>query len=128
MANGTSKSDAVRRLAALIDQIVTERNVSLNSVALRAGITEGYLSRIRRGQVINPPSPNVLKKLAPVLRVPYHELLRAAGYLDDDEDLEAQHLMHRARHELSPDDYEEVLAYVRFRLDRARVRQNRTQS
>jgi len=53
---------------------------SLSAVAQRASISHSYLSQLETGQV-EQPLPRILKKLADALRIPYTEILYAAGYL-----------------------------------------------
>lgn len=55
---------------------------SIRAVALRAGISNSYLSQVETGQV-KQPLPDVLKKLAQALDVPYLDLMKAAGYLPE---------------------------------------------
>jgi transcriptional regulator with XRE-family HTH domain len=64
-------------------------NISIQELSRRSGVTAGYINRLERGEKTTSgnepitPSPQVLKKLAPHLEVDYHDLLRAAGHLDD---------------------------------------------
>ena len=53
---------------------------SLRSVAKRAGISDAYLSQLETGKV-KQPLPKVLKNISSVFKVPYEEILGAAGYL-----------------------------------------------
>lgn len=59
---------------------------TLNQFALAAGVNAGHLSRILNGNFKNPPSPELLKKIANNSRgeVSYNELLVAARYIDND--------------------------------------------
>lgn len=63
---------------------------TLNQFALGAGINAGHLSRILNGNFKNPPSPEILKKIAKNSHgeVSYEELLRASKYIDDIPDKE----------------------------------------
>jgi transcriptional regulator with XRE-family HTH domain len=54
--------------------------LSLRDVAEASGLALGYVHRVERGQV-RDPSPHALRALARALRVPYTQLMRAAGYL-----------------------------------------------
>lgn len=62
-------------------------NKTLNQFALVCGVNAGHLSRILNGNFKNPPSPETLKKIAKSSRgeVNYEELLKASGYLEDDD-------------------------------------------
>jgi transcriptional regulator with XRE-family HTH domain len=62
----------------------TEKKLSLREVEQMSGVSNSYLGLIERGQ--RPiPGADILKKLAPVYDVPVRDLLRAAGYLKDEE-------------------------------------------
>ena len=52
---------------------------SLRDVAGEAEISAAYLQKLERGQV-DEPSPNILRRLAGVLRIDYRRLLELAGY------------------------------------------------
>lgn len=52
---------------------------SLRNVAGEAEISAAYLQKLERGQV-DEPSPNILRRLAAVLRVDYQRLMEFAGY------------------------------------------------
>ena len=62
-------------------------NKTLNQFALACNVNAGHLSRILKGNFVNPPSPDTLKKIANSSRglVTYEELLKASGYLEDDD-------------------------------------------
>lgn len=72
------------RLAQLLRQ-AQGKDRSLRRFAEEAGISSSYVSRLMRGIVEEPPSAEILKKLASVARngVTYTDLLQAAGRLDD---------------------------------------------
>jgi len=55
-------------------------NLKQREVEKLCGVSNSYLSQLENGQR-GIPSPDILKKLAPVLKVSYEELLVAAGYL-----------------------------------------------
>jgi transcriptional regulator with XRE-family HTH domain len=110
--------EAVQRLAALMDAAITAReDVSMNQIALYADVSNGYLSRIRRGMLSHPPSPEILKRLAPHLRVSYNELLRTAGYITSPRDIpEEMGVFLRAQRELADDDFRELVNYALYQL------------
>lgn len=62
-------------------------NKTLNQFALGSGVNAGHLSRILNGNFKNPPSPELLKKIASNSRgeVTYEELLKAAGYIENND-------------------------------------------
>jgi len=55
-------------------------NLKQRQVEKLCGVSNSYLSQLENGQR-GIPSPDILKKLAPVLKITYEELLVAAGYL-----------------------------------------------
>ncbi|WP_084413464.1 helix-turn-helix domain-containing protein [Desulfovirgula thermocuniculi] len=59
-----------------------KRGLTIRQVELASGVSNSYLSQIENGKR-GIPSPEILKKLAPVLHVSYKELMVKAGYLDD---------------------------------------------
>lgn len=61
-----------------------EQKLSLREAEKLSGVSNSYLGLIERGQ--RPiPGAEILKKLAPVYDVPVRDLLRAAGYLKDED-------------------------------------------
>ena len=73
-------SELGRRLA----ELRKSQRLTLREAALRAGVSNAYLSQIESG-ARPTPHPNILRRLAPVYEVPVRELLEAAGYLDEPE-------------------------------------------
>lgn len=71
----------------LAQQLRTLRNVnkaSLRDVEKKTGISNAYLSQLEQGKAKNP-HPQKLYKLAEYYEVPYESLMRAAGYIEEDE-------------------------------------------
>jgi len=64
-----------------IKKIREEKGLSINQLALYSDVSAAHISRIERG--LREPSPEILKKLSQALKVPYEELMAAAGYLDE---------------------------------------------
>ena len=61
-----------------------EQKLSLREAEQLSGVSNSYLGLIERGR--RPiPGAEILKKLAPVYDVPVRDLLRAAGYLKDED-------------------------------------------
>ncbi|MFS0647456.1 helix-turn-helix domain-containing protein [Siminovitchia sp. 179-K 8D1 HS] len=60
-----------------------ENKLSIRQLALYSNVSPAYLSQIENGSR-GTPSPEVLKKLYKPLKVPYENLLRAAGYIDEE--------------------------------------------
>lgn len=61
-----------------------KQRMSLRDVERECGVSNSYMGQIEQGKK-PPPHPNILKKLAPVYHVPVYELMRAAGYLDEEQ-------------------------------------------
>lgn len=55
--------------------------LGINELAKASGVSAPYLSRLESG-ARKTPLPDVLKKLAPHLKVSYEEMMRAANYID----------------------------------------------
>ena len=61
-----------------------ERGLSLHRLAVQADLNQIYFYQSVNKNKENPP-PWVLRRIAPLLNVPYVELLMRAGYLTDAE-------------------------------------------
>jgi len=57
-----------------------KQRLSLRATEKEAGVSKTYLWQIERGN--STPSPEILKKLAPVYKVTTQELLEVLGYLE----------------------------------------------
>lgn len=60
--------------------IIRKRGYSYRELGKLSGVNHTYVSKICRG-TSGTPSPEILKKLAGPLCIPYEELLKAADYL-----------------------------------------------
>ena len=67
--------------------------MTLRQVARRTRLSNAYLSQMENGYVLSP-SPHDLRKLARAYDVPYCSIMRAAGYLEDDEHILPSNLAH----------------------------------
>jgi len=59
-----------------------QQRLSLRDVAAKTGVSISYITMIEHSKR-KPPGPEVLKKLALSYNVPVKDLMKAAGYLDD---------------------------------------------
>lgn len=69
--------------SAYITKKRNERKLSIRQLSLYSGVSPGYISQIeskKRGT----PTPDIIRKLAKGLRIPYKQLMEAAGYGDED--------------------------------------------
>ena len=61
-----------------------EQKLSLREAEKLSGVSNSYLGLIERGQ--RPiPGADILKKLAPIFDVPVRDMMKAAGYLKDED-------------------------------------------
>ena len=61
-----------------------EQKLSLREAEKLSGVSNSYLGLIERGQ--RPiPGADIIKKLAPVYNVPVRDMMRAAGYLKNED-------------------------------------------
>ncbi|MCL6445197.1 MAG: helix-turn-helix domain-containing protein [Alicyclobacillus sp.] len=75
MANAKEFGDYIKKLR-------ESRGLSINQLALSSGVSAAHISRIERG-LRDVPHPDFIKKLARGLKVPYEQLMKAAGYIDE---------------------------------------------
>jgi len=66
--------------AEYLRKVIGERKYSYRKLGDLSGVNHTYISKICKG-TSGTPSPEILKKLAIPLCIPYEELLKAAGYL-----------------------------------------------
>lgn len=67
-----------------LKKLRVKRNLTTRQLEIQSGVSNSYISQIENGKR-GIPKPNILKKLFPILRVPYEELMKAAGYLKQNE-------------------------------------------
>lgn len=72
----------VTELGKFIEILRNEKGLSQRQLAEKAGISHTEVWRLESGERKNP-SPPVLKSLAPHLGVPYEELMKKAGYIEE---------------------------------------------
>lgn len=64
-----------------LKKIREDRNLSTRQVETYTKVSNSYLSLIENGKR-DIPSPDILRKLSPLYKVPYEELMFNAGYLE----------------------------------------------
>lgn len=79
--------DPLQTLGRFIHERRTQAELTLRELAERANVSNPYLSQIERG--LHEPSVRVLKAIAGALEVSGETLLRQAGLLDPDSDVDA---------------------------------------
>lgn len=65
-----------------IKNLRTKQSISQRELSKISGISNAEISRIETGER-QKPSPDVLRKLAPYLEVPYESLMDKAGYINE---------------------------------------------
>lgn len=73
----------MNEFGAYIKNLRENKNMTLNQVALYAEISAAQLSRIETGKR-GTPKPQTIEKIASALKVDYKELMKVAGYLEED--------------------------------------------
>lgn len=64
-----------------IKKIRLEKGFTSRKLAKGSGVSQPYISQLETGKNTNP-SPEILKKIADALGVPYSDFMEAAGYID----------------------------------------------
>lgn len=67
-----------------IRKLRNDRELTIRQLELYSGVSNSYLSQLENGKR-GTPSPEIIKKLAKGLKIPYNNLLEKAGYLDEPE-------------------------------------------
>jgi transcriptional regulator with XRE-family HTH domain len=93
---------------------------TIESLAQASQVWGTTITRIEEGRT-KSPSFETLKKLAPFLKVSYEELLKAAGYLEDDSTLTIEMTdgrtyteLNRAIKDLTSEEQKAVLQFIKF--------------
>lgn len=73
---------STQEFSAYLKERCRERGLSLHRLAVQADLNQIYFYQSVNKNKENPP-PWVLRRVAPILDVPYVELLIRAGYLDE---------------------------------------------
>lgn len=58
-----------------------QADLSMGELGRLSGVSKTYISQVENEER-NVPTPEILKKLAPHLKVSYEEMMRAANYID----------------------------------------------
>jgi len=77
-------SDGRKQFGAYLRALRNEKGLSIRVASEQAELSSAYLTQIERG-LRNPPSADILGRLADVYQVRQEEVMREAGYLKDNE-------------------------------------------
>ena len=96
-----------------LKQLRERRGMSQRELADASNISSAEISRLESG-IRQKASPVVLKALAVALNVPYNELMRVAGYTEDETDkpIIAAHIPDMA--DLSEEELDEVRTFIDY--------------
>jgi transcriptional regulator with XRE-family HTH domain len=71
------------KFGSYLQQIRKAKGLGVNQLAQYSGVSAPQISRIESGKRTSP-KPDTIAKLANALKVPYEELMKVAGYLEQD--------------------------------------------
>lgn len=72
------------RFGERLKELREQRSLSVNQLAMYAGVSAAAISRIENGHR-GVPKPATIRKLAEALKMPYEQLMDIAGYMRADE-------------------------------------------
>jgi transcriptional regulator with XRE-family HTH domain len=67
---------------AFLKSLRKDRKMSTHRLAELSGVSQSYITQVENGRKANPPSPEIIKKLAKALNRPPVVLMHKAGYVD----------------------------------------------
>ena len=75
----------MNEFAAIIREQRERKRIRAYDFAYQLGQVPSWVTKLESGSMSHPPAPSVLRGIAGVLDLPETELLRALGYLSEDE-------------------------------------------
>ncbi|MEZ2661504.1 helix-turn-helix domain-containing protein [Aneurinibacillus aneurinilyticus] len=104
-----------------------KKDMTVNQLAMYSGVSAAAISRIENGKR-GVPKPETIRKIAVALKVPYEELMEAAGYLPEENqsssqkqsllnDPELNIAFYDGYDELSPEEQEAVKEIVKNTIE-----------
>ena len=76
------ENDTMKNFISCLEKAFKNSNIkSYTELAEQADVDRSYLSMIINGKRPNPPSPEIIERIARVLESDYNEMMRAAGYI-----------------------------------------------
>ncbi|MEZ2737245.1 helix-turn-helix domain-containing protein [Aneurinibacillus aneurinilyticus] len=104
-----------------------KKDMTVNQLAMYSGVSAAAISRIENGKR-GVPKPETIRKIAEALKVPYEELMEAAGYLPEENqsssqkqsllnDPELNIAFYDGYDELSPEEQEAVKEIVKNTIE-----------
>lgn len=108
----------MQKLGRHLREVRELRGWSLHTAAREAKMSPAYVQKLERAQVA-APSPHKLQALAHAYEVPYHELMRLAGYAAADASKGAAPTQVLAQallaEDLTEDELQELASFLRWR-------------
>jgi transcriptional regulator with XRE-family HTH domain len=111
-----------------------EKGYSVNQLALYSDVSSSQISRIENG-LRGVPKPETIEKLAKGLKMPYEELMKFAGYIEDGSDLNKyfpedsegeENVFFKNWEGLSEEDKKQALDYIQYLKDKAKRENKKT--
>lgn len=108
-------------LGAELGKARQRRGLSLQAVAIPAGVSAAYVHKLEQGRV-GTPSPRSLRRIGEELGIPYLRLLRLADYLQEDDLARASTMAGTGQgplvgYDLTATELKAVEAFVRLLLE-----------
>ena len=79
------------------------KKLTIRQLDTYSGVSNSYISQMERGER-GIPSPEILKKLSKPLGVDYEELMRVAGYIDENKE--------ESEYALSEDEFSSIVREI----------------
>ena len=108
-------------LGSFLRKIRKERNLTLRAVEERTRISNAYLSQLENDRIASP-SPKILFELAKCYKLSYEKLMSLAGHpTPSEKELNPAFRLQDSFNELTIEEKERVLEYIRFLKSRKKV-------
>lgn len=93
--------------------------LTLRKAAFKAKVSGAYISQVERG-IRDIPSPDILRKLAPVYKISYEELMVDAGYwhrseIPDDPIIREKAMRYMEFYKMAEDAYDSKISPEQFK-------------
>ena len=110
-----------KSLGSFLKKIRRERNLTLRAVQEKTRISNAYLSQLENDKITSP-SPKILFELAKCYKISYVSLMSLAGHpLPREKELNPNFRLQNSFDELTSEEKERVLEYIRFLKSRKKM-------